>query len=939
MRRGRHAALLALLGLVVIPSAVRAQGETAALPRDPDVVYGTLANGIRYYVRENHKPERRAELRLVVNAGSVLEADDQRGLAHFVEHMAFNGTRNFRRNELVGYLESVGMRFGADVNAYTSFDETVYMLQLPTDSAHVLEKGVQILEDWAWGQTFDPEQVKRERGVVLEEWRLGRGASERIQDKQLPVVFRGSKYAERLPIGTQASIGSADSAALRRFYSRWYRPDLMAVVAVGDFDKAAMERLIRERFSRIPKPASPAARPATEIPAKAGTHYAIATDAEATGTSVALEYLRAPGEKGTVRALRANLLGELVDGMLTERLSELAQKADPPFIGAGAGVGHLARTKDVFSLGAAVREGGAERGLQALLEEAERVRRHGFTATELTREKTDLLRSAERSYAERDKTNSSAFANQYAQAFLREETPLGAADAYALYQKLLPGITLEEVNALARQLVGGEDRAVLVSAPAKPGVAAPTETALAAVFDRVAAETIAPYADNVAAAPLVAHPPLPGRIASEREIAGVGVREWKLSNGARVLLKSTDFKADQILLRAYSRGGTSLVADSDYVAALTATLVVGSGGLGGFDLPQLRKALAGKAASAQPGISTLEEGLSGSASPKDLETMLQLVYLNFTQPRLDTAAFQSIRSRLEAALQERGASPEIAFQDTLAVTLAQHHPRSLPITTERLAAMSAEKSYRIFRERFSNAADFTFVFVGSFQPDSLRPLVERYLASLPSTGATERWKDLGIRPPTGVVKKVVRRGVEPKSLTQITFTGPFEFTRQNRFAYSSLGEVLRIRLREVLREDLGGTYGVNVTAGSAREPVPAYSFVVGFGSAPDRVDELTAALFKEIAKLQQDGPTADEIRKVQETQRRALETSLKENGYWLGRIVDADRTGEDMRTAIYGDDILGTLTPAMVKDAARRYLRADDYVQVTLMPETQAATP
>lgn len=935
MRRGRSAALVALLGLVAIPSTVRAQeGGSAALPRDPAVVYGTLEHGIRYYVRENHKPERRAELRLVVNAGSVLESDGERGLAHFVEHMAFNGTRHFRRNELVDYLESVGMRFGADVNAYTSFDETVYMLQLPTDSARVLEKGVQILEDWAWGQTFDAEQVKRERGVVLEEWRLGRGANERMRDKQLPVVFRGSKYAERLPIGTRESIEAADSAALRRFYARWYRPELMAVVAVGDFDAATMVRLIRERFSRIPKPASPVARPVTDIPAKGGTLYAIATDPEATGTSVALEYLRAPGEKGTERALRRNLLGDLVDGMLTARLSELAQKADPPFIGAGAGTGHLVRTKDVFSLGAAVKEGGAERGLQALLEEAERVRRHGFTATELTREKADVLRAAERAYAERDRTESSAFANQYVEAYLRGETPIGAADAYRLYQKLLPGITLEEVNALARELVGGEERAVLVSAPEKPGAPAPSEAALAAVFERVAAETIAPYADDVAAAPLVAPPPVPGRVTSRREIPGVGVQEWKLSNGARVLLKPTDFKADQILFRAYSRGGTSLVADSDYVAALTATLVVGSGGLGTFDLPQLRKALAGKAANAQPAIATLEEGLSGSASPKDLETMLQLVYLNFTQPRLDTAAFQSIRSRLAAALQERGASPEIAFQDTIAVTLAQHHPRSLPITTERLAAMSAEKSYRIFRERFSNAADFTFVFVGSFQPDSLEPLVERYIASLPSTGATERWKDLGIRPPTGVVKRVVRRGVEPKSLTQITFTGPFEFTRQNRFAYASLGEVLRIRLRGVLREDMGGTYGVNVTAASAREPVPSYAFSVGFGSAPDRVDELTAALFAEIAKLQRDGPTADEIRKVQETQRRAIETSLKENGYWLGRIVDADRNGEDMRAAIYGDDVLGTLTPAMVRDAARRCLRADDYVQVTLLPET-----
>jgi zinc protease len=930
-------ALLALAALLVVPKLTTAQQPAldlqSRLPVDPAVTVGTLPNGLRYYIRENPEPQARAELRLVVKAGSVLEDDDQQGLAHFVEHMAFNGTEHFEKQELVDYLEGIGMRFGPELNAYTSFDETVYMLTVPTDSAELVATAFQILEDWAHGLAFDHEEIDKERGVIVEEWRQGRGASARIRDQQFPVLFQGSRYAERLPIGKPEIVESFDYATLERFYHDWYRPDLMAVIAVGDFEKATIEELIRQHFAGIPMPDDARQRPTYPVPEHEQTLLSIATDPEATFNSVAVYWKRPTREAGTLGAYRQSIVEALYNRMLNFRLFELTQQADPPFIGAGSSEGRLIGPEEAYVLAAGVREDGHERALETLLTEAQRVERYGFTETELEREKRELLRFLQQAYDERAKTESSRHAAEYSRAFLYDEPIPGIAYEYETHQRLLPGIELAEVNRLAREWITDRNRVILVDGPEKEGVELPSEADLLAAFAAVDSAGIEAYVDAASEAPLVPNIPEPAEIIEREEIEELGVQRWTLANGVRVILKPTDFKDDEILSSAWSPGGASLASDSDYVAATTASTVIGFSGVGEFSLIDLQKKLSGKAVRVSPSIGSLFEAIGGNASPSDVETMFQLIYLYFTAPRRDSAAYESIKSRMQAFLANRNADPGSAFYDTLSVTLAQHHFRERPPTTELYDEMDLDASYEFYRDRFADAGDFLFVFVGNFEPEGLKPLIQTYLGGLPSTGREETWRDEGIRYPTGVIEKTVYKGIEPKSQTRIVFTGPFEWTRENRYAIRALGDVLRIRLREVLREDMGGTYGVSVGGSGSRDPVPDYRFSIGFGTAPERLEELVDAVFLEIDSLQTVGPSQEDIDKVKEQQRREYETELRENDFWLGQLVAAERYGLDPRNIITYEEMIDGLTAEMVREAARRYLRTDNYVRVSLYPE------
>ncbi len=923
----------ALLLLAALTPPVAAQQLTDQLRVDPNVTVGTLPNGLTYYVRVNKKPDARAELRLAVNAGSVLEDEKQLGLAHFVEHMAFNGTKNFEKHELINYLESIGMRFGADLNAYTSFDETVYMLTVPTDTGRALEQGLQILEDWAHNVTFDPAEIEKERGVVIEEWRLGQGAEERMRDKYFPVLFQGSQYAVRLPIGTRTSLETSKAEDLVRFYRDYYRPDLMAVIAVGDFDKDRVEQLIKARFGNIP--ASTNAKPRTlfPVPDHDSTLVAVTTDKEATISTVSV-YYKLPLEKGsTVADYRAMMIERLFSTMLNARLRELTQQAEPPFLGASSAQGQLIRTKEAFFLSAATKDDAVLTGLEAVLTEAERVQRHGFTATEVERAKVNTLRMMEAIHAEREKTESGQYADEYVSAFLEDEPMPGVEMELQLTRQLLPGITAAEVNALVRKWMTDKNRVIVVQAPEKEGVQPPTSAQILAAFANVDRRDVTAYTDDVAAADLVSNLRPAGRVVSERKIDAVNVTEWKLSNGARVLLKPTDYQADEIVMRAHSEGGASLVTDRDFLNASFATALVSQSGFGAFSNTQLTKALAGKVAQVSPFIGDREEGLSGSASPRDLETMLQLTYLMMTDARRDSAAYASLKSRFAAILENQSRDPESAFRDTLQVTLAQNHFRARPITAALLDEIDMERSLAIYRERFANAGDFTFVFVGNCAPDSIKPLVERYIGALPGTATKEQARDDGQRPPAGVIEKTVRRGIEPKSMTNIVFSGPMEYTLPNRLGISLMTEVLDIRLRDVLREDSAGTYGVNIGASTTREPTPHYSVSVSFGADPQRLEALTKTVFDVIEKFKREGPTADELAKVKETQRREWETNLKRNGYWVGQIAARDRMGEPLADILTFPDRLNTATAATLQAAAQRYLRNDRYVRVSLYPE------
>lgn len=907
--------------------------QTDLLPVDPKVTVGKLGNGLRYLIRVNRRPENRAELRLVVNAGSVLEDEDQRGLAHFTEHMAFNGTKHFARQELTDFLESIGMRFGPEVNAYTNFDETVYMLEIPTDNTEIIEKSFLVLEDWAHNVSFESEEIDKERGVVIEEWRLGRGAGARMLDKQIPVLFKGSRYADRLVIGDKTIIETFEHETLRRFYRDWYRPDLMAVVAVGDFDAQWIEELIKKHFKHIPVRPDSRERVVYPVPDHDETLFAIAKDPEATQTRVSLYFKKRLLPEKTEGDYRRLLMDHVYDELMNIRLDEQRQKADPPFLYGVSGKGQFVRSKGVYFLAATVEEDGIERGLEAILTETIRVKKHGFTQSELDRVKKSSLRRMERAFLERDKTQSSVYAAEYIRHFLTDEPIPGIEFEFELYKKFIPEIRLEEINRLADDRITERNRVILVNAAEKADLNIPTENDLLAIFEDVGQKDIEPYIDEVSDHPLVDDPPQPGEIIQEKRIDPLDVIEWTLSNGVRVVLKPTDFKNDEIVFTSFSPGGNSLVSDENFIAASTATAILTQGGVGQFNRIELQKKLTGKAIRVTPYISTLIEGFRGGASPQDVETLFQLIYLYFTSPRKDSTAFQSYKARIEGTLANRSGRPESAFIDTIQVTMAQYHYRARPWSNEMLEEMNLDSSFQIYRDRFADACDFTFIFVGNFKPENLKSLVQTYLGGLPSTCQNETWKDVGLDPPTGVIKKTVRRGIEPKARVRMVFTGPYEWSRENNYNMVSMVSVLRIKLREILREDLGGTYGVNISSSRSRFPDEEYSIHIDFGCAPERLEELTQMVTTQIDSIKQFGLSQTYINKVKESQSRQYETNLKENRYWLGNLYSSYFYNQDPLNILNYLELVEQLSVQAVQETTRKYLNFNNYVRVVLLPE------
>lgn len=921
--------------LLVACGWLRAADEDR-LTVDPQVHLGRLDNGLTYYVRENAKPANRAALRLVVNAGSVLEAGDQRGLAHFLEHLAFNGTAHFAKHELVDFLEGIGMRFGPELNAFTSFDETVYLLEIPLDQPEVIEKAFVILSDWASAVALDPEEIEKERGVVLEEWRLGRGAQQRILDRQIPALLHDSRYAERLPIGDTNIIATAERPAFARFYRDWYRPDLMAVIAVGDFQAEAMEARIRRYFGPLTNPEGAPPRPAVAVPDHAETLFSIATDPELPYTAIQIAYKHAPTAERTRGDYRRSLVEALYTGMVNERLEERTREANPPYLYAGMGKISLVRTKEVFIQTAAVKEGAFAEGLQAMLLEARRVRRDGFTPGEMERAKANLLRSYEQAYAERDKLESGNFAAEYMRNFLEQEPIPGLAAELGLVREYLPGIRLDEVNLAARNWITDTNRVVLYSAPEKAGLAAPTQADIIAVVEAAATADVEAYADAAADAPLLAALPEPGRVIAANRFERIEVTEWVLSNGARVWVKPTDFKNDQVLLTAFSPGGLSLVSDADFIPASTAVAIVGESGLGAFDQTALRKKLAGKIVGVRPSLGDISEGLSGSASPQDLETLFQLVYLTFTAPRADAAVYSALQTRMRETVQNRLNDPDAVFADAVSRALYGNHPRHQPATLATIEAMDRETSLRVLRERFANAGDFTFVLVGNLDPATLRPLVEQYLASLPGEETREVARFQNDLPARGQLEVTVRKGVEARSTVELICTGPAQWSYDEMLRLRVAIEVLRIRLRETLREEQGGTYGVSVSGGIERWPVENFTCSISFGCAPDRVDSLIALAAAEVARLQAEGPRADDLAKVKETQLRTFERGVKENPFWLGNLAFRAQHGLDPEDLLSFPERVKALEGEAVRDAAQRYFATDNRLVAKLYPESVA---
>ena len=903
------------------------------LPVDPAVRLTELDNGLDVYIRANDEPRDRAELRLVVAAGSALEDDDQRGLAHFLEHMAFNGTEKFERSELVDYLERTGMRFGPDINAYTSFDETVYILTVPTDDPKLLETGIEILREWASGITLDPAEVDKERGVVMEEWRLGRGAEARMMDKQLPVLLQGSRYAERLPIGLPEVIENTPPERLREFYRRWYRPDLMAVVAVGDFDEDRVEGLITAAFGDLEGPEIAPEKPIFLVPPHVETAFDIQTDPEATSTQMEIYYKRQRRDESTARQYRRSLLEGLYHSLLNARLQEIANRPDPPYLFAGSTASGFVESLEVLYQVAAVPDGEVERGMQALLTEVERIEQHGFVQAELDRARVEVLRRYDNLLREQDKLESGPFAAEYTRNFLEDEPIPGVTIEVDIATTVLPGVTLEEVNRVAAEWIGDSSQVVLVKAPESSKDRLPTEARIAAIFGEVQATPLDPWVDRTRDEPLLAERPEPGPVVEETVIEELGVTEWTLANGAKVILKPTDFQNDEILLGGFSAGGTSLASDEDWPSASMAVTLVSAGGVGEFDRVELEKALAGKLGGAGVEVDELEETVRGRTSGDDMETMFQMLYLRFTAPRRDPAAFSSLMTRFEALIANRLEDPQVVFADRWGQVVSQSHPRRRPPTEEFLAEIDLDRAMAFYEDRFADASDFTFFLVGSFELDGIRPLVERYIGGLPAIGREETWRDIGLEPPDGVVEFEVRKGLEPKSQVQMMFHGEAEYSLESLHLASSLGQALRLRLREVLREDLGNTYGVSVGSALVLRPDRGYRSTIGFGCAPESVEESLAVIEAELEVFRADGPDESVVAKVKEQQRRQRETSLRENRFWAGVLAAYYRRGDDPRRILAYDELVEGVTSERLRDAARIYFAPERVVVGVLYPE------
>jgi zinc protease len=933
--RAAYLAAVVLLSAVGAAYAQEPPSLEAPLPLDAAIRSGTLPNGLKYFIRNNSRPDDR--LMLAVQAGSVDEADDQRGLAHVLEHMAFNGSARFKPGELVSYLESIGAQFGPHVNAYTSFDETVYMLDVPTERDGVVARGFEALSDFAGGITLDGEEIDRERGVVLEEWRGRLGAGTRMQQPQLDALFGESRYADRVPIGTPETLKSFPAGRLRDFYRDHYRPDRMAVIVAGDIDVAEAEGLVRKYFGSIPA-AAPGQRQVHAIPEHAETRYVTLSDPEQQSSSVTVMHKRPLRELRTVADYRRSLVQGLAYQMLNARFSEIARQPEAPFLAASAGDDALGRTVEAFAVSARVRDGQITRGLTALAQELERVEQHGFGEAELDRAKRGTLARYERAFNERDKAESGPLAAELVRHFLNNEAAPGLEAEVALVRRLLPTITAAETAALAKEMVTEENRVVLATAPARDGLAKVAETDLREALRTGSTAKVDPWRDEVSGRELLAKAPPAGNVRTRREIPEIGVTVLTLSNGVEVWLKPTDFRNDQITFTSYARGGVSLAAPDDYYNASLATALVGLSGIGGFNPIDLGKLLAGKLANVSPYVSTSTHGMSGGTTPRDLETAMQLLYLQFTAPNRDPAAFQLMKERLQANLANQAQSPAAVYSERVRRINARDHYSSIPLRLEDIPTLDPGKMYAFYEQLFANAADFTFFFVGAFKVDEMVPLLEKYVASLPSKGkATSRIGEFRLQFPESVVREVVNKGQEPRSQTVMTFFADTGLDELETHRLQAATTVLENRLRDILREQLGGTYSVGV-AYSSTSPIPGYGTTsVQFGSSPENVEKLTQAVMAEIERLRKEGPSPADVQAVKEAEKNSLQESLRQNGYWLNSLQAVHLLERDPRRIPLRAERTESLTQENIHAAFRKYFPANRHTIVSLMPEAQGA--
>jgi zinc protease len=913
--------------------------ETAEIPTDQNVKIGKLSNGLTYYIRNNRKPENKVELRLVVNAGSILENDKQLGLAHFMEHMNFNGTKNFKKNELVDYLQSIGVQFGADLNAYTSFDETVYILPIPSDDPEKLDKGFQILEDWAHNASLTDEAIDAERGVVLEEYRLGLGPDKRMMQKYLPKLMYGSKYAKRLPIGTKENLENFSYEDIRSFYKDWYRPDLMAVIAVGDVNVDELEAKIKQHFEGIAKHENPKKRETFNLPNHEETFITIATDKEASFSQVQIMYkdnFEAPKLKTTVD-YRESLVKTLFSTMINNRLSELTNKPNPPFVFGSTGYGGtFSRSKNAYQSFAMTSETGQLDGLKALLEENERVKRYGFLDSEFERAKKSIMARWDKTFKDKDKLESNRMVNEYVNHFLKDEPIPGIEWEYNMVKQYLTTIQLSEMNKLINQFIHDDNRVIILTGPEKENLTPVTENQVLDLLKNIESSNIEAYTDSKTRENLVENLLPAGSVTNISHNNLINTTTLTLSNGAKVTFKKTDFKNDEVLFEAVSFGGTNLYSDQEFKATAFANGGLAEAGIGGLSKTDLNKMMSGKIVNVSPYIQIVTEGFRGQAAPKDLEALFQQVYLYFTDLNKDKEAYQSFINKQKSFLGNLMANPQFFFSNEIGKIKNEGNPRFTGFPTpEAMDQADYDLAYKKYKERFADAGDFHFFFVGNIDQDILKNLSEKYLASLPSTNSNEKISPTVFREKDTYQKHIIKKGKDPKSQVSIVWReDDIEYSEKKALEISALGEILTIKLIEKLREEEAGVYGVGANGNFRKLSFPGVTFSISFPCGPENVDKLVAAALAEVDKIKKEGPTLEDLNKVKESKLQKFKEDSKTNRFWLTTLTTAMQESDDASKVLKTEEAINALSVESIKQVANTFLD-NNYFLGVLMPEEE----
>jgi zinc protease len=905
------------------------------LPSDENVKVGQLPNGLKYYIRKNALPAKKVQLRLIVNTGSVLEDPDQLGLAHFMEHMNFNGLKHFPKNELVNYLQSIGVQFGADLNAYTSFDETVYFLPIPSDDPEKVEKGFTILEDWAFNALLDDAEIEKERGVVLEESRLAKGAQERMSKKYYPVLFNGSMYAERLPIGKDSILQHFKPEVLKRFYKTWYRPDLMAVIVVGDIDVNEAEQKIKDHFSSYSNPTGEKKRVVAEIPGRKQNQSMVLTDKEVPYNVIQIYNYVEKSQPTTTWGEYRRSAGEfLFNNMINQRLAEISRKPDAPFLQAGTSFGNFVRGYRSFNSFAVAGDKPVKNAIETLISVVESVKKYGFLPAELQRAKTALLTNSERQYNDRDKTESIRFLSEYQNNFLIGSHMMGYANSYNQLKETLPLISLEEVNALAKKTESPQGFFALITGPEKSASTLPSNDDLTAMIAAARTLPIRAYEEKAIATTLMEKKPAPGKITGEKANTELGTTELTLSNGVTITLKPTDFKNDEIHMDAWRQGGSRNYPLADKKNAELAGPIVRAMGIRDMTATDITKFLSGKTVTATPYANAYDEGIEGRSSVKDFETFLQLVHLYITAPGRDPNSFQSFINAQKAMRQNMKSVPGAYFSDTLNKVLYANSPWAGGMESpEVFDKVSLDRVMEIYREIFGNVYGMHFTFIGNIDMATVKPLLETYLGSLPAAPKTNKFTDEGLRPVKGVVRFSVKKGAAKQSQVNVLFTGETKYNKEEELKLKALTDVLNIKVIEKLREEMGGIYGGGFSSAFARRPYGNYTIYASFPCGPENVDKLTTALFDIIRSAREKGIEQSDLDKVKETMNSHLDDQLKNNDFWLTNLSYAFIENFDPAWILNIRKSINSITAAELKVIANRYFDMNNYVVGVLNPE------